>query len=749
MVGTVVMMPAPTTQWGRSLELELLRAAKNGASITALIRAVAALDLTRAVRWLSAPESRVRALASLPEIIKAVDHVAGEISATRDRANALLLAELLERNTDFASPASLRALSEILDESTRVRTLGTIALASVRRYPKDAEVLRLAAEAAVDREQTADARSLLRQLSEAVTTPAAARIAERLYSSLFDENAQRVNIALLSSFTVDPLRTLLSVACRSSSLEPDIHIAPYNSWEREMRNGASELFAFKPDVAFLNVAIDDLIPELTADPAAAVLAAAGDHAVARVGDAVRAFRAHSHAACVVHSFRTIFGQEISAGSPSRQDWLRALNIQLGDTLRTIPNTYLLDSEELIGRAGVGADDPTLRHLARVRMPAAALKEVARAYVRFLVPFKGLTRKCVVLDLDNTLWGGVVGEDGISGIRIGDSAPGSEFVELQQYLKALTARGFMLAIASKNNEADALHVIRTHDAMVLREQDFVTTRINWSAKPESVRSIAEELGIGLDSIVFVDDNPSERELMRQTLPQVLTVEMPTDPAHYRRTLERLPELQRLHVTGEDRQRTDMYRARRQREEARANAISPEDFLASLEIVAEIDVATEATSARVQQLFERTNQFNLTKRRYELAVVQSRREDAGWRIYTARASDRFSDHGLVGSAMVRIDGDAWHIDNLVLSCRVIGHGIETALITTIAQDARAAEMPRVTGELIRSARNAPAQEFYSANGFTRIEGDDEKSIWSRDLSDAPATPTWITLRRSNVA
>ncbi|TLZ76341.1 MAG: hypothetical protein E6K11_11170 [Methanobacteriota archaeon] len=258
------------------------------------------------------------------------------------------------------------------------------------------------------------------------------------------------------------------------------------------------------------------------------------------------------------------------------------------------------------------------------------------------------------------------------------------------------------------------------------------------------SIAEELNIGLDALVFLDDSPEERALMRESLPQVLTPELPTDPALYRQTVEALPQLQTLVVTETDQTRVEQYRARRQREQARDGAASLEEFLHSLEITVEIARADDSTLPRVHQLFQRTNQFNLTTRRHELDQLAAWARDPGWRLYTVRSRDRFGDHGLVAVGLVRLDRGAWVIDSFVMSCRVISYGVETALLATVCEAAAAAGAGAVIGEFVETRKNLPARDFYARHGFTADGGADGVTRWTRSLADgAVRRPPWVAL------
>ena len=705
----------------------------------ALLRAIAALDPLRAALWLR--EHQTMYLESAAALTLLVDDLVRAAVRRRDRELALPVAQLVSALPACGTVSTVTALASLLELAARVDLLGAHADRFTEQNGANADVLRLSAEHALAKGNYSRADWLIARLTRQAETPAGVQQASRLRAGLPGVPAQPAKIALLSSFTVDALAPFLVAECQAARIAPEIYIAPFNSWEREMRNAASQLLTFTPDVTFLLLAVDDLIPALSGGGEADQIDEAAATTIARVLEATQAFRDVTSSTLVVHLLETHYAEDFVVPlSRSRRNQLRSIYDRLEKDLSGIPNVYVRGPERV-------HDDPKLRHLARMRVTGKSLNDIARSYVRLIAAVRGLTRKCIVLDLDNTLWGGVIGEDGLSGIRLSNATPGSEYVEFQEYLRALIGRGVVLAVASKNNEADALEVFRNHDAMVLREQDFVATRINWLPKPENVRSIAEELGIGLDAIVFVDDNPDERALMRQTLPQVLTVEMPRDASLYRQTLEALPELHILRVTDEDRQRTEMYRARREREAARSTAISLDDFLFSLGIKVTIAQANAATTGRVHQLFQRTNQFNLTTRRYDAPIVESRRYDPAWRIYTLRARDRFSDHELVGTAMVSAAGANWHIENFVLSCRVIGYGIESAMLAAITADARSAGAATLTGEFIASAKNAPARDFFERHGFSSGAEAGDEQLWSLALTQEVPAPAWITIERTH--
>ena len=663
----------------------------------------------------------------------AIDALAARLLASNDIAGVIAAA-----STEEGTPVLLEGLAVAAD-----------------RAPANPELLRAAATTAVRAGDHARAHEFLNRLGRAEPRLATLQFVAATRGSLPTLGHPAIRISLLSSFTIEPLVPFVDLECRLLRLEPTIAVAPFNTWEREMLGQGSALERFGPQIVFLSVAVEDLLPDLAGPASAAELRDSGLAAVDRLLVAATRFTSWSPAILVVHGLHSVYrdplGPAAARRGPSRAELLSELNARLAEGLRALPRAYVLDLQEVLTRRRGGhVDNPKLRHLAKMRLSEGVLDELARAYAQFVAPVAGRIRKCVVVDLDNTLWGGIVGEDGPNGIRLGDTAPGVEYRDFQKYLLGLTRRGILLAINSKNNPADALEVIRSHEAMILREDSFSAVRINWENKPSNMRAIAEELSLGLDAMVFVDDSENERAVMRQALPEVLTVELPRDPALYRETLERIPELQTLIVTDEDRSRTRQYVERREREQLRVSAQSVAEYLDSLGIVIDTTHVSEKTLPRVHQLFQRTNQFNLTGRRYELGALTSWAEDAAWRIYTTQVSDRFGDHGLVATALVKVSADAWVIDNLVMSCRVIGYGVEDALLARLSADARRASATWLVGEFVPSPKNEPARGFYARHDFERDAPEGQPERWRRNVAErAVQVPSWVTLRSANGA
>jgi FkbH-like protein len=746
----LIEAPSVSARWGSAADLLATAARRVIEEPRRLLAALAVLDPAACFRSIASGALTGLSREAVTSILAtALSQVGPDMTAEELDTAAVAL----NAHANAVPPDELaRTISTLVPERVQV-FLRTVLPVQLERHATHPGLLRAAVALAIGAGETDRAHMLLTRLGLAELTPATAAFIHTTRGRLPELEGLPTRVALLSSFTVAQLTPFVDLMCRSLGLVPEIYVAPFNSWMREMVDEGAGLRGFNPHVAFLSVALDDLVPELVGSLTPKELAAAGDEALGRVVAAVERFRGWSREPVVVHGFHSAFNDPagVRAGREhlSRSQWLGELNAQLAERLRALPGCYMLDMVDLLSRIDSGADAAKMRHLAAIRLPAAVLPEVARAYARYISPRMGLTRKCVVVDLDNTLWGGIVGEDGPNGIRLGHTAPGSEYVEFQQFLATLPQRGIILAVNSKNNVDDAMQVIQHHEAMVLRETAFSALRINWLPKPENMASIAEELGIGVESFVFVDDNPEERQLMRHVLPQVLTVEMPRDPALYRATLEALPELQTLEVTGEDRARVGQYRAKREREQMRMTMISLEEYLHSLGIRVMIAPCSEANLSRVAQLFQRTNQFNVTTRRHDAPLLAQRMTDPEWRLYTLRAGDRFSDHGLVAIAIARLDVSAWTVESFLMSCRVISYGIETALLAVIAEDAVAHGATRLYGEFVPTKKNQPARDLYERHGFVMRETIGGVERWERSLVPVSiAFPAWIA-RESDVA
>jgi FkbH-like protein len=557
-------------------------------------------------------------------------------------------------------------------------------------------------------------------------------------------------LAILRSFTVEPLVPMLRAACFCAGVDLSVHVGGFNTHAQEILDPDSSFYRFDADAVILAAQTRDVAPDLwqgfadlTPDERAAAVRRVADES----GELVRAFRARSRAHLIIHALEEppVPGQGILDGQAEggQREAIRRVNEELRRTASAHGGVYVLDYDALVARHGRDRwHDERKWLVARMPLAAGSMGHLIAEWMRFLHPLAGKIAKALAVDLDNTLWGGVIGEDGMAGVRLGAEHPGAAYQAVQRALLDLNRRGILLCVCSRNNPAEALEAMEKHPGMLLRPRHFAAVRVNWNDKAQSLRELAEELNVGLDSLAFLDDNPVERESVRAQLPEVTVVELPDEPARFAQALRDCPSFERLSLSAEDRVRGAYYAAQRERADFDRGSTSREDFYRRLRQEVEIAPVTPQTLGRVAQLTQKTNQFNLTTRRYTEQQVAELCARADWQVLGMSVRDRFGDSGLVGVAVVRHGGEASEVETFLLSCRVIGRTVETALLARVAEESRARGALRLQGWFLPTKKNAPARDFYADHGFSRVDENEGGSLWSLDLSRACVNvPDWI--------
>ncbi|NTV99796.1 MAG: HAD-IIIC family phosphatase [Oscillochloris sp.] len=570
----------------------------------------------------------------------------------------------------------------------------------------------------------------------------AARLLDRLSRRGVPPAQRTTRIAILSSTTADLMASLLRLICFRDGINAELYIGPYGNIQQEILNPVSGLYAFAPDFVLIATHWHDAnLPPFSNRP---------DDEVQRVSSELRQLweiLLQRHACRIIqHNFDLpevdAYGQLGRSLPGGRGHMLREINRRL---LELAPAAVaVLDLDHIAARYGKRnwADMPYW-YAAKQYPGADALALLVNHQAALIRAGLGLTRKVLALDLDNTLWGGVIGEDGLEGIRLGPpSAAGEAHQALQRYAAELKERGILLVVCSKNNEEDAKLPFLHHDAMLLRLDDFVLFRANWHDKPANLRDIASQLNLGIDSFVFLDDNPIERELMRRELPEVAVPECGADPAGYVAALDRGLYFEAWSLSQEDRERHQSYRSNALREELRTSVASLEDFLHNLDMVAEAGSVNEHVLARVIQLIGKTNQFNLTSRRHSEAEVRQLMEfDGNWTQYF-KLSDRFGDNGLVGVLIARqvpADIPTWEIDTWLMSCRVIGRQMEQFMLQTLVDAAHKHGVQALRGVYAPTTKNTMVAQLYANLGFTLIgQQPDSTTHYTFDLTTQAVPP-----------
>lgn len=421
----------------------------------------------------------------------------------------------------------------------------------------------------------------------------------------------------------------------------------------------------------------------------------------------------------------------------------AANAAIRNLVREVPGDILFDVAALAERVGSASwHDPVQWNVAKLSMGLDHIPLYADHLVRILAAMRGKSRKCLVLDLDNTCWGGVIGDDGLEGIVLGQgSALGEAFLEVQRAALRLRDRGIILAVCSKNDEAVARSVFRDHPEMLLREEHIAAFVANWTDKASNLESIAQQLSIGIDSLVLLDDNPAERAQVRQSLPQVAVPELPDDPSLYARTLLAGGYFEAVAFSDEDRQRGAQYQANLARESVKSAARDMGSYLRSLRMVATMGPFDAIARARVTQLINKSNQFNLTTRRYTEGEVAALEADPDVLTLQVRLQDCFGDNGIVSILIGRRQQDALFIDTWLMSCRVLGRELEWAVLNQLVVEARKTGAARLLGRFLSSGRNDMVRDHYAKLGFALVGEGDGGTDWSLDLAAFTPRPVPI--------
>ncbi|MEO7097578.1 MAG: HAD-IIIC family phosphatase, partial [Polyangiales bacterium] len=420
--------------------------------------------------------------------------------------------------------------------------------------------------------------------------------------------------------------------------------------------------------------------------------------------------------------------------------LHAMNLRLMDRLAAAANVYVLDAQRWTESAGKAAHSPKLWYMGKVPFHGDVFVEATRDLKAALGALTGGTRKLLVLDLDDTMWGGIVGDAGWENLRLGGhDAVGESFVDFQRAVKALTRRGIVLGIVSKNEEATALEAIRSHPEMILREGDFVGWRINWRDKAQNIVDLAADLNLGLQSVVFIDDNPVERARVRDMLPEVLVPEWPEDKLLYKSALLGLRCFDTPSLSKEDAERTHLYAAEKQREKLQRTVGSIDEWLKSLDMTVKVEPLDAANLQRTAQLLNKTNQMNLSTRRLTDAELLEWAKGAGRHLLTITVTDKFGDAGLTGIVSMEVSGARATIVDFVLSCRVMGRKVENTMVHLVVDRARALGATEVEATLLTTKKNKPCLGFFEGSGLTHAG--EQRFTW--DASKPYELPAAIRL------
>ena len=567
------------------------------------------------------------------------------------------------------------------------------------------------------------------------------------FIELDNEHKNHTNIAFLSSFTINGLSETVQVKCNEKKIYCDTYAGAYNQFSQEILNLKSKLYDFTPNLTFLILDLRSVLGDLFFFPYSYTEKEKKELINSKLNELfeiITFFVKNSNSKLVLTNFNSpsysSYGIASMKSNFNLKDMVLYMNKKLQEFTINENSIFIFDFDAFVSKFGEkNVFNYQNYFFGDIKIDLDYIPYFANELIPYIIAQLGISKKCIVLDLDNTLWGGTVGEDGFDGIKLGPQLPGNTYLEFQKNLKALKNRGIILAINSKNNFNDAIQVINEHPNMILRKEDFSSIMINWNNKVSNMYEIAQELNIGLDSIVFFDDDPVNRELMRTSLPDILTVELPKDSSEYVNTLHELPEFSMFEITDEDSKRSEMYAQQQTRKEFEISTPNLEDLLRNLSLELIIKKSNNFTNPRISQLILKTNQFNLTTKRYTAEEILNFTNDENIIVGCAQVKDKFGDHGITGVFIIKkSNSNEWFLDTFLLSCRIIGREIEKGILNYIINEAKKNGIKIIKSQYVRTEKNTPIQDFLPNCGFKQIN-----NFWEYDLNNAFNMPDFIKI------
>ena len=542
-------------------------------------------------------------------------------------------------------------------------------------------------------------------------------------------------IAILGGSTVDDIKNVLELFLLECGIKPTFYQSEYNKFYEDAVFGNAELDAFKPDIVVVFTSVVNIINWPCVIDSQAEVQQKLTAEYERFCAVWEALKSRYSAVIIQYTFDFPYENDIGSltAVKGRNRFVNALNEKLAEYAESHEGFYLHDLHGLSARVGLRKwHNPTQYAAYKFAMDYDVMPEVSLGLAKIVRTILGKVKKCLVLDLDNTLWGGVIGDDGAENIKIGHETPAAEaYTAWQEYVLRLKERGVILAVCSKN-EDDIAKSGFSHPDSVLKLNDFAAFKANWMPKNENIAAIAKEINIGTESLVFIDDNPAERQIVRDTMPEVAVPEVDgSDVFSYIRAIEEAGYFEAIMVSDDDLKRNESYQANKARQELSATAASYDDFLKSLNMTAEIDDFKPVYFDRIAQLTGKTNQFNLTTRRYTRADIESMASDQCYITLYGRLTDKFGDNGLISVIIGEKKEDGLHILLWLMSCRVLKRGMEENMLDALAAKAKSVGCTKLIGYYYPTKKNKMVADMYASFGFFNVGTDGDGTVWELPL------------------
>ena len=557
-----------------------------------------------------------------------------------------------------------------------------------------------------------------------------------------DIEGDEYRVAVLGNVSTQLLSLGIKGSLKSQGINAAVFDADYNQIDAQLLSETSETYSFNPDVIMLYIATDKLYEEYL-DEDIASRSSFAEMYLSKITKYWDLINNYSKAKIIQANFTEIddraFGNYSTKEITSFIYQIRKLNFMLNEAMSGRKDVYPLDLLSLQIRMGLNSFyDSVLYYSSKMAVTLDAIEIIAKNVTDIIKSFRGQFKKAVILDLDNTLWGGVIGDDGLGGIEIGELGSGHVYTDFQRWLKQLKNRGILLCVCSKNNEDTAKEPFLNHEEMILRLDDFSIFVANWEDKASNIKYIQKALNIGMDSFVFIDDNPFERNLVREMIPEITVPELPVDPSMYLSFLQGENLFETASFSEDDKDRTSMYQAEFKRKSLELTYESIDDYLKNLEMTAEVKAFEPLRYSRIAQLTQRSNQFNLRTKRYTEADIEQIANDNKYITLYFTLKDKFGDHGLVSVVIIEKTGDTeGFIDTWLMSCRVLKRGMEEFIVNSIVATAKEKGLLKLNAEYIATPKNKMVKDIYKTMGF--IETGDSK--YELKLSDYIDNPTFI--------
>lgn len=541
------------------------------------------------------------------------------------------------------------------------------------------------------------------------------------------EELPKLYVSVLRNIILEPIEPYLRYYAYQMNFNARIRFGEYDNIVQEAQGANPDLLRHDTDcvLIFMHVkTLSDTLAGRFTGLNADQIKSEMSRIQKQIQSVLDGIRRQTNAIILWHSFELplypAYGIRESQMDDGQLGTINALNNLLRRHLKTVPDAYMVNMNLCLSRIGCNQFyDARYWHIGRAPYSRAGLQEIAAEDFKFIRAFSGRNKKCLVLDCDNILWGGIIGEDGLSGIQLGKSYPGSAYREFQQEVMNLYHRGILIALCSKNNEEDVWDVFDHHPDMILKREHIVAAQINWQDKTTNLCRIAADLNIGLDSLVFIDDSEFEINLIRQTLPDVDVMHLPRERiVEHGSILAACGLFETLTLSAEDKKRGVMYREEMKRRQLLAQIPDLATYYKTLEMVVDIFPADEFSVPRIAQLTQKTNQFNLTTHRYSDADIQALMKDTFTDVFCITLRDKFGDSGTVGTCIVKYENQKAVIDTFLLSCRVLGRRIEDVLISCVLRAAKQRGCKIAEGKYIPTRKNSQVASFYTDHGFKEI-------------------------------